>query len=181
MSERDDQLRAALDEALRTTPSTGNTHKPGEEKWDHHPKPGERGHKYTYTCALCRNDMDALLPALVAAVGRVRDAELEQARAEVTRLTALVGQYADRAIANGQRAEAVEQERDEARAALERVRELHRPVEGLGYDSDEGGYGHIAQVCTSCGTADEYGVRWPCPTVRAIDAQAAEAAGEVQR
>ncbi len=145
MNARDDQLRAALDEALRTTPSTGNSHKPGEEKWDHHPRPGEQGHKYTYTCALCRNDLDALLPALVAAVERVQDARAEQAEAE----------------------------RDQAQAALERVRELHQPTEGLGYGCDEddipGSYGHIAQVCTSCGTADEYGVRWPCPTIRALD------------
>lgn len=75
------------------------------------------------------------------------------------------------------RAKTAEDERGEARAALERVRELHRPTEGLGYDSDEddtpGSYGHIAQVCTSCGTASEYGVRWPCPTIRAIDAEPA--------
>ncbi|MFD8384322.1 hypothetical protein ACFV2X_38370 [Streptomyces sp. NPDC059679] len=54
-----------IDLALRTTPSTGNTHTPGQEKFDHHPRPGEKGHRYTYTCALCRSDTEALAKALV--------------------------------------------------------------------------------------------------------------------
>ncbi len=58
-------LKARIDLALRTTPATGQTHKPGEEKWDHHPRPGEKGHNYTYTCALCRNDTEALTSALI--------------------------------------------------------------------------------------------------------------------
>lgn len=65
-------------------------------------------------------------------------------------------------------------ERDVALAHLASVRDLHQPVEGLGYDCDEddtpGSYGHIAQVCTECGKANEYGVRWPCPTVQALNA-----------
>lgn len=55
-----------IDLALRTTPSTGHTHTPGQEKFDHHPAPGERGHNYTYTCALCRNDTEALTKALIS-------------------------------------------------------------------------------------------------------------------
>lgn len=54
-----DKVQAALDEALRTTPATGHTHQPGEEKWDHHPAPGEQGHNHAHTCALCRGDISA--------------------------------------------------------------------------------------------------------------------------
>lgn len=61
----------------------------------------------------------------------------------------------------------------EAGVAVNRVRELHQPVEGVGYDCDEddtpGSYGRIAQVCSSCGTSGKYGVRWPCPTLAALD------------
>jgi hypothetical protein len=60
-----------------------------------------------------------------------------------------------------------------AEAAIARVRAIHQPTEGLGYDSDEddtpGSYGDIAQACTTCGTSGEYGIRWPCPTIRALD------------
>lgn len=57
-----------IDLALRTTPATGHTLAPGEEKFDHHPAPGGRGHSYTYTCALCRNDTEALTHALITVV-----------------------------------------------------------------------------------------------------------------
>lgn len=58
-------LRDRIDLALRTTPATGHTHTPGQEHRDHHPKPGEKGHTYTYTCALCRNNTEALRKALL--------------------------------------------------------------------------------------------------------------------
>ncbi|MER7813769.1 hypothetical protein, partial [Streptomyces sp900116325] len=56
-------------------------------------------------------------------------------------------------------------------AAVARVRQLHRPVEGLGRDSDDnpGGYGLINQACTTCGTPDELAVPWPCDTIRALN------------
>lgn len=54
-----------IDLALRATPATGHTLTPGQEKFDHHPRPGEKGHSYTYTCALCRNDTEALTKALI--------------------------------------------------------------------------------------------------------------------
>jgi hypothetical protein len=61
------------------------------------------------------------------------------------------------------------------RSAVDRVRALHQPTEGNGYDCDAdptpGSYGAIAQVCTSCGTPGEYGVRWPCPTMAALDGE----------
>ncbi|MFJ9799875.1 hypothetical protein [Streptomyces sp. NPDC101145] len=64
----------------------------------------------------------------------------------------------------------------ELEAALDRVRALHQPTPGAGFGPDDdptpGAYGHIAQACTSCGTADEFAVRWPCPTIRALDGPA---------
>lgn len=47
---------------------------------------------------------------------------------------------------------------------------LHRPIEGgMGNELDNGrSYGHMSCVCTACGTPDEYGVKWPCATVRAV-------------
>jgi hypothetical protein len=68
--------------------------------------------------------------------------------------------------------------------ALERVQAMHQPTQGLGYDCDEddtpGSYGEIAQVCTTCGTHDEYGVRWPCATFTAIDGVLRRMADETQ-
>lgn len=70
-----------------------------------------------------------------------------------------------------QRAEQAEAERDEARAALDRVRALHQPQPGLGYRV-EGSYGDIARACGACGVLDEYAVPWPCPTAQAADTAA---------
>jgi hypothetical protein len=39
----------------------------------------------------------------------------------------------------------------------------HRSTHGLGYVGRD--YVGMDSVCTSCGTADEYGVPWPCRTV----------------
>lgn len=65
-------------------------------------------------------------------------------------------------------------ERDQLAAAVREVRALHRPVEGVGWGPDDddtpGAYGDIAQACSACGTHDEYAVRWPCPTTRALPA-----------
>lgn len=58
----------------------------------------------------------------------------------------------------------------DAEAAVARARALHLPAEGLGYNCDaDGSYGYIAQACSACGTLDEYAVRWPCPTIQALD------------
>jgi hypothetical protein len=59
------------------------------------------------------------------------------------------------------------------RRRIEKALALHqREDEGMGYGSDDddtpGSYGTIHNVCTTCGTADEYAVRWPCPTVAAL-------------
>lgn len=62
---------------------------------------------------------------------------------------------------------------DERAQALNRVRKLHRPVEGVGWGPDDddtpGAYGAISRACSSCGHEDEYAIRWPCPTIRALD------------
>lgn len=76
-----DDLRDPIATALRTTAATGWTHKPGEEKWDHHL---DGGHRYYIGCALCRGDVPVLADAVLAVVqpevDRVR-AERDQARA----------------------------------------------------------------------------------------------------
>lgn len=56
--------------ALRRTPTTGHVHKPGEEKFDHHPEPGQKGHHFTIGCALCTSDVTALTAAVLDVVSR---------------------------------------------------------------------------------------------------------------
>lgn len=70
------------------------------------------------------------------------------------------------------RADRAEAERDAALAAIERVRALHRNTgPSQGYDSRfRGGYGMLGDCCGECGSHGEYGVEWPCPTIRAIEA-----------
>jgi hypothetical protein len=63
-----------------------------------------------------------------------------------------------------------------ARAAIARVRALHVPDprgrSGFHPDDDDtpGAYGEIASACQECGSSD-LAVRWPCPTIQAIDGQ----------
>lgn len=40
----------------------------------------------------------------------------------------------------------------------------HQPIRGAGYSPDGSGYIGMT-ACTTCGTHDEYGIPWPCPTV----------------
>ncbi len=65
---------------------------------------------------------------------------------------------------------AIEQEK--AADLARRIEELHEPTEGMGY-LEGGGYGHMEPVCSVCGTADEYGVPWPCATVLLVREEAA--------
>lgn len=55
-------------------------------------------------------------------------------------------------------------------AALRAVLYRHKPCpdEGMGWREDHT-YGYVGAVCGACGTPDEYGVPWPCPTVRAVE------------
>ena len=61
-------------------------------------------------------------------------------------------------------------ERDALAAKVERVRALHKSsgdAETQGYTGRE--YGYISPYCMGEVASDEYGVPWPCPTIRAID------------
>ena len=61
-------------------------------------------------------------------------------------------------------------ERDELAAKVERVRALHKSsgdAETQGYTGRE--YGYISPYCMGEVASDEYGVPWPCETIRAID------------
>ena len=51
-------------------------------------------------------------------------------------------------------------------AATRRVVAAHRQVDGQGYTDT--GYDIMPSVCATCGTFDEYGVPWPCNTLRAL-------------
>lgn len=96
------------------------------------------------------------------------EADLKRANAELSRLTGLVGQYADWGIANGQRAE-------QAEAALERVRNLHRPAECANARCK------LGQWCIGCDPdgLDDCGEHpWPCPTIHALDGATTLAARE---
>jgi hypothetical protein len=59
-----------------------------------------------------------------------------------------------------------------AEAAIARVRKLHQPDPdvraGWKSDANPAAYGRIAQACAQCGAVD-LAVRWPCPTIRALD------------
>jgi hypothetical protein len=57
--------------------------------------------------------------------------------------------------------------------ALEAVLRVHYddgPSQGYFGDPAPYSYGRRAHCCSMCGTHGEYGVEWPCPTVRAIAA-----------
>ena len=57
--------------------------------------------------------------------------------------------------------------------ALEAVLRAHYddgPSQGYFGDPAPYSYGVRAHCCSTCGTHGEYGVEWPCPTVRAIAA-----------
>lgn len=64
-------------------------------------------------------------------------------------------------------------ERNALGTRIATVLALHQPTDGMGYEPDNGGsYGEMSRVCTTCGTSDEYGVKWPCATARAVGATA---------
>lgn len=100
------------------------------------------------------DDWDSHLADAVLAVVHPRlDRHAEQAcrdQAEVRRLTALVGQYADRAIANGQRA-------DEAEAALARVRAAvaERRTEVAEYEAEQPPSAWSDAVTVTCDRIDD--------------------------
>lgn len=53
--------------------------------------------------------------------------------------------------------------------ALRQIVRVHGPESGMGYNPDDGSsYGYMSSVCGMCGVADEYGVTWPCLTIRVV-------------
>ena len=55
----------------------------------------------------------------------------------------------------------------ELRAKVERVREVHEPIDAM---LNPGRHERVVKVCIGCGTDDGNWQRWPCPTIRALDA-----------
>ena len=55
----------------------------------------------------------------------------------------------------------------ELRAKVERVREVHEPIDAM---LNPGRHERVVKVCTGCGTDDGNWQRWPCPTIRELDA-----------
>lgn len=58
-------LKQRLVDALVYTPTTGETYKPGHERFDRHKTSIDGGHKYLHNCALCTGDVDALVRVLI--------------------------------------------------------------------------------------------------------------------
>ncbi|AYD83924.1 hypothetical protein SEA_GETALONG_64 [Gordonia phage Getalong] len=50
-----------------------------------------------------------------------------------------------------------------ATSSVQKVRELHEPVEALNVR-----YNRVQKVCAACGTDDGNFQLWPCPTIRLI-------------
>ena len=66
-------------------------------------------------------------------------------------------------------------ERDALAAKIERIRALHKSsgdAETQGYTGRE--YGYISPYCMGEVASDEYGVPWPCETIRALDEENAQ-------
>ena len=53
----------------------------------------------------------------------------------------------------------------ELRAKVERVREVHEPIDAL---LNPGRHERVVKVCIGCGTDDGNWQRYPCPTTRAL-------------
>ena len=53
----------------------------------------------------------------------------------------------------------------ELRAKVERVREVHEPIDAL---LNPGRHERVVKVCIGCGTDDGNWQRYPCPTIRAL-------------
>lgn len=56
----------------------------------------------------------------------------------------------------------------ELEAQIDRVREVHEPIEALNMRSPGG---RVTSVCTGCGTDNGNWQIYPCPTIRALDAR----------
>lgn len=66
-------------------------------------------------------------------------------------------------------------------AAVEAVMMLHTDggsSQGYFKEGDRWEYTSREHCCVTCGTHGEYGVEWPCPTIRAIEAALIGGEGE---
>ena len=57
----------------------------------------------------------------------------------------------------------------ELRAKVERVREVHEPIDAL---LNPGRHERVVKVCIGCGTDDGNWQRYPCPTIKALEEEA---------
>ena len=57
----------------------------------------------------------------------------------------------------------------ELRAKVERVREVHEPIDAM---MNPGRHERVVKVCIGCGTDAGNWQRWPCPTIRALGEEA---------
>ena len=55
-------------------------------------------------------------------------------------------------------------ERDQARAAIARIRALHQPYPSLASRTDR-------RTCAHCNGLASYAVPWPCDTIQALDGE----------
>ena len=100
-----------------------------------------------------------------AALGRNERAAAKRALGLQEENSALLRKLEDQYRHRAQRANEVTRLRSENAAA----RELHEPAPEAGQGYDENGrYTYIEPCCRTCGTADEYAVRWPCSTAKAL-------------
>lgn len=64
----------------------------------------------------------------------------------------------------------LEREVERLAGVVAKVRELHQDGGGSqGFFPGDRGYGVRDHCCTECGSFGEYGVEWPCWTVRTLD------------
>ena len=101
---------------------------------------------------------------IAAAPDLVRDLADEVERLEADRDTGFrqrMGEHKLRAQRDQARTEAAK-----LRAVIERVGEVHRPIDALNTDT-----GHTTKVCSGCGTDNGNWAHWPCRTIRALDGE----------
>ena len=115
-------------------------------------------------------------PTVLALIARLREAEQmvrllrDVYQAKCDRIVAFAGLAPDD-LDDSMDMEAVEEmvaaRIEKAEAKVERVREVHEPIDAM---LNPGRHERVVKVCIGCGTDDGNWQRWPCPTIRALDA-----------
>lgn len=123
-------LAERVESALRTTPVTGQTYQPGHERFDHHPRLGEPGHRYVHNCALCRGDTVALTAAVLAVIAPEL-AELTEAKRQLATLRDALGAVTGQCVAAEGRQALVEAELAENTGVLQALRRQRDTAETL--------------------------------------------------